>query len=232
MRKSPSLCTSVLYPLMQGRDSVEIRADVELGGTEQLFNLMVGRDLQKDAGQEPQVCLTLPILRGLDGERRMGKSLGNYIGVGEPAYDMFAKTMSVPDALMRDWFELLTERPAEGSCPTHQSGTGQSQRRQDHARQGHRDVLLRALRPRMRRPTNGAGRNTEKQDPTEIPEVIIPLSEGENGQIWIIKLLKLVNFASGTNEARRHIQQSAVTIGPNREKISDEKGETSSWRTG
>src|SRR5205085_10431677 len=102
-----------LYPLMQGHDSVEIRADVELGGSEQLFNLMVGRDLQRDAGQEPQVCVTLPILRGLDGQRRMGKSLGNYIGVGEPAYEIHAKTMSVPDDLMRDWLELLTDLSKE-----------------------------------------------------------------------------------------------------------------------
>src|SRR5207237_10734945 len=97
-----------LYPLMQGHDSVEIRADVELGGSEQLFNLMVGRDLQRDAGQEPQVCLTLPILCGLDGERRMGKSLGNYVGVGETAQEQFDKTMSIPDELMRQWFTLLT----------------------------------------------------------------------------------------------------------------------------
>src|SRR5205085_12635964 len=82
-----------LYPLMQGHDSVAINADVELGGSEQLFNLMVGRDLQRAAGQEPQICVTLPILRGLDGERRMGKSLGNYIGVGEPANEQFAKTL-------------------------------------------------------------------------------------------------------------------------------------------
>src|SRR5262249_35953028 len=102
-----------LYPLMQGQDSVEIRADVELGGSEQLYNLMVGRKLQEDAGQEPQVGLTMPILRGTDGERRMGKSLGNYVGVGEPAYDQFAKTMSIPDHLMREWFELLTDRPAD-----------------------------------------------------------------------------------------------------------------------
>src|SRR6516162_582842 len=102
-----------LYPLMQGHDSVEIKADVELGGSEQLFNLMVGRRLQEDAKQPPQVCLTLPILRGLDGERRMGKSLGNYIGVGESAYDQFAKTMRIPDTVMRDWFTLLTERSAE-----------------------------------------------------------------------------------------------------------------------
>src|SRR3954451_17629310 len=102
-----------LYPLMQGHDSVEIRADIELGGSEQLFSLMVGRDLQRDAGQEPQICVTLPILVGLDGTRRMGKSLGNYIGVGEPAQVQFDKTMSIPDALMAQWFELLTDRGAD-----------------------------------------------------------------------------------------------------------------------
>src|SRR5438067_6794014 len=98
---TPIYLHECLYPLMQGHDSVEIQADIELGGSEQLFSLMVARDLQRDAGQEPQVCITLPILRGLDGVRRMGKSLGNYIGVGESAYDMFAKVMSVPDELMR-----------------------------------------------------------------------------------------------------------------------------------
>src|SRR4029077_6408254 len=110
---TPIYLHECLYPLMQGQDSVEIKADVELGGSEQLFSLMVGRDLQRDAGQEPQICLTLPILRGLDGQRRMGKSLGNYIGVAEGAYDMFAKVMSIPDDLMREWLELLTDRSAE-----------------------------------------------------------------------------------------------------------------------
>src|ERR1700687_3998572 len=110
---TPIYLHECLYPLMQGRDSVEIKADVELGGSEQLFSLMVGRDLQRDARQEPQVCITLPILRGLDGQRRMGKSLGNYVGVGAAAKEMFAKVMSIPDVLMREWFELLTDRPAE-----------------------------------------------------------------------------------------------------------------------
>ena len=107
---TPIYLHECLYPLMQGHDSVEIKADVELGGSEQLFSLMVGRQLQVDAGQEPQVCLTLPILVGTDGMRRMGKSLGNYVGVGESAYDQFAKTMSIPDTLMGKWFELLTDR--------------------------------------------------------------------------------------------------------------------------
>jgi tyrosyl-tRNA synthetase len=110
---TPIYLHECLYPLMQGHDSVESHADVELGGSEQLFSLMVGRDLQRDAGQEPQVCVTFPILRGLDGVRRMGKSLGNYVGVGEPPYDMLAKTMSIPDDLMREWFDLLTDRSDE-----------------------------------------------------------------------------------------------------------------------
>src|SRR6266478_4996575 len=110
---TPIYLHECLYPLMQGHDSVEIHADVELGGSEQLFSLMVARDLQRDAGQEPQICLTLPILRGLDGQRRMGKSLNNYIGVAEAAYDMVAKTMSIPDSLLREWFELLTDRATE-----------------------------------------------------------------------------------------------------------------------
>ena len=110
---TPIYLHECLYPLMQGHDSVEIRADVELGGSEQLFSLMVARDLQRDAGQEPQICITLPILRGLDGERRMGKSLGNYIGVGETAQMQFDKTMSIPDELMREWFELLTDRSTD-----------------------------------------------------------------------------------------------------------------------
>src|SRR5207248_4364982 len=110
---TPIYLHECLYPLMQGHDSVEVGADIELGGSEQLFSLMVGRKLQEDAGQEPQICLTLPILRGLDGERRMGKSLGNYVGVGEPAYDQFAKTMSIPDDLMREWLTLLTDRGDE-----------------------------------------------------------------------------------------------------------------------
>src|SRR3954454_9793773 len=92
-----------LYPLMQGQDSVEIKADVELGGSEQLFNLMMGRRLQEEAGQEPQVCLTLPILRGTDGVKRMGKSLGNSVGVGEPANEQFGKRMSIPDSLLEEW---------------------------------------------------------------------------------------------------------------------------------
>ena len=100
-----------LYPLMQGYDSVVMRADVELGGTDQKFNLLVGRELQKEAGQAPQVALTMPILEGLDGKKKMSKSLRNYVGIDEPPDDMFGKLMSISDELMWRYFELLSFRP-------------------------------------------------------------------------------------------------------------------------
>ncbi len=102
----------LLYPLMQGHDSVEIRADVELGGTEQKFNLLVGRALQEAAGQEPQAILTLPILVGLDGEQRMSKSLGNYVGIAEPPAEQFGKLMSIPDPQIVPYFRLVTDLEA------------------------------------------------------------------------------------------------------------------------
>ncbi|MBI1733120.1 MAG: tyrosine--tRNA ligase [Gammaproteobacteria bacterium] len=101
----------LLYPLVQGYDSIAMRADVELGGTDQKFNLLVGRELQKESGQEPQIVLTMPILEGLDGIQKMSKSLGNYIGVNEPPNEMFGKLMSISDSLMWRYFELLSFRP-------------------------------------------------------------------------------------------------------------------------
>lgn len=102
-----------LYPLMQGYDSVAIHSDVELGGTDQTFNNLVGRDLQRIAGQPPQIVMTMPILVGLDGKEKMSKSKGNYIGVTDPPSEMFGKTMSIPDSLMENYFTLLTDMPAE-----------------------------------------------------------------------------------------------------------------------
>ena len=109
--KQPISIHEFLYPLMQGYDSVVMKADVELGGTDQKFNLLVGRELQKEEGQEPQVALTMPILEGLDGKKKMSKSLKNYIGIDEPAGEMFGKLMSISDELMWRYFELLSFRP-------------------------------------------------------------------------------------------------------------------------
>src|SRR5690606_21801887 len=101
----------LLYPLMQGYDSVALRADLELGGTDQKFNLLVGRELQREYGQEPQCILTMPLLEGLDGVEKMSKSKNNYVGITEPLVEMFGKVMSISDELMWRWFELLSFRP-------------------------------------------------------------------------------------------------------------------------
>jgi len=108
---SPISIHELLYPLMQAYDSVAIKADIEIGGTEQLFNLLAGRQIQEAFGVEPQVTLTLPILEGLDGEQRMSKSIGNYIGVAESADEIFGKIMSIPDKLILSYFKLLTDLP-------------------------------------------------------------------------------------------------------------------------
>jgi tyrosyl-tRNA synthetase len=219
---TPIYLHECLYPLMQGHDSVVIRADVELGGSEQLFSLMVGRDLQRDAGQEPQVCITLPILRGLDGVRRMGKSLGNYVGVGESAYDQFAKTMSIPDDLMRDWFELLTNRPAEEIArlidpqATHPMEAKKALG-QDIVGFYHGDTAAKEAQAEWER------RFSQRQDPTEIAEVNVPSVELGNGKLWICRLLVLCGFAKSNNEARRAVEGGGVTVGPDREKITDPK---------
>ncbi len=217
---TPIYLHECLYPLMQGHDSVEIRADIELGGSEQLFSLMVGRDLQRDAGQEPQVCITLPILRGLDGTRRMGKSLGNYIGVGEPAQVQFDKTMSIPDDLMPEWFELLTDRAKEEI------------RRLTDPKATHpmeaKKLLAADIVTFYYGSTTAAAARTEwerrfsaKQDPTEIPEAEVRSADLADGNLRIDKLLVATKLAASGNEARRLIQQGGVTIGPDRQKISD-----------
>ena len=211
-----------LYPLMQGHDSVEIKADVELGGSEQLFNLMVGRKLQEDAGQEPQICLTLPILRGLDGERRMGKSLGNYVGVGEPAQVQFDKTMSVPDTLMREWFELLTDRPAEEiarlvDAQAMHPLAAKKALAGDIVRFYHGDEAAKAAEAEW------VKRFSNKEDPTDIQEVEIPAAELVDGKIWISKLLTLLGWAKSNNEARRAVEGGGVNVGPERTKITDGK---------
>jgi tyrosyl-tRNA synthetase len=209
-----------LYPLMQGHDSVEIKADVELGGSEQLFNLMVGRDLQRDASQEPQVCLTLPILCGTDGVRRMGKSLGNYVGVGESAYDQLAKTMSIPDGLMAGWFTLLTDRPAGEIARL--VDPGQTPARQAKELLG-KDIaaFYYGAEAAEAAAAEWCRRFTCRQDPSDIPEAAVPGSELADGQMPLYRLLVVMGLAKSNNEARRLVQQGGVTLGPEREKMSD-----------
>lgn len=206
-----------LYPLMQGWDSVEIRADVELGGSEQLFNLMMGRRLQEDQGQPPQTCLTLPILRGLDGERRMGKSLGNYIGVGEPAYDMFAKTMSIPDHLLREWYELLTDRPeAEAlSLIASQPMEAKKQLGAEIVAFYYGKEQAGTARQEWEK------RFSKGEDPSDIPEKSVARSLLVDGSMPVADVLVQLGLATSKKEARRLVEQGGVNSGPDRTKITD-----------
>jgi tyrosyl-tRNA synthetase len=221
--ESPIYLHECLYPLMQGRDSVEIQADVELGGSEQLFSLMVGRDLQRERGQEQQIAITLPILVGTDGTRRMGKSLGNYIGVADPPVEMFGKLMSIPDSCMRMYFELLTDRPIDEVqrllAPDAHPRDAKVALAKDIVEQYHGSPAADAAAGEFDR------RFREKQDPAEIPEVVIPLSELKDGRIRIARLLVLAGLAPSTSEGRRLVSQGGITFGPDRERVSDPKGE-------
>lgn len=195
-----------LYPLMQGWDSVCIQADVELGGTDQTFNNLVGRDFQINAGQQPQVVITMPILRGLDGHEKMSKSLGNYVGVSESPDEMFGKTMSIADSLMHEWFTLCTTiDPQEITTLCDSSRT--------HPREA-KDRLGRAIVERFHGPEAAqaasrefASRFSAGNLPSDLD--IVPVRSGE----WsLIDLMREVGFASSGSEARRLVAQGAVSI--------------------
>ena len=219
-RASPSVpiyLHECLYPLMQGQDSVKIRADVELGGSEQLFNLMMGRRLQEDAGQEPQICITMPILIGLDGHQKMGKSLGNYIGVGESAKEQFGKTMSIPDELMRDWFTLLTDRQQDeitGLLAGHPNEAKKTLAADIVAFYHGMDAAGHARADFEKQFSKG-------QLPDEIAEVEIAAAMLAEGKLPAAKLLVSATLAASNNEARRKIGEGAASLGAEKRKIAD-----------
>jgi tyrosyl-tRNA synthetase len=206
-----------LYPLVQGWDSVEMRADVELGGTDQKFNLLVGRELMKVEGMEPQVILTMPILEGLDGVQKMSKSLDNYIGIEDAPNDMFGKIMSISDDLMWRYFELLSFRPM--------SEIEQFQR-DVAAGANPRDIKFLLAAEIIARFHDASAAESAKQDfitrfskgamPDDMPEVTLTL---EQDSIGIAALLKQAGLTSSTSESFRMIQQGAVKL--DAEKVSD-----------
>ncbi len=212
-----------LYPLMQGWDSVEIHADVELGGTEQLYNLMVGRDLQRGAGQEPQICLTMPILRGLDGCKKMGKSLNNYIGLNEPAKEMFGKTMRIPDALMKEWFTLLTDR-TDAEIEAIVAGHPNEAKKLlacDIVTAYHGCDAAAATLEDWNKQFGGGG---VKQDPDNIDEVRLAPDKLKDGAMLVVDLMAETKLAASKGEARRKIEEGAFNYGPDRTKVTDVKG--------
>ncbi len=199
-----------LYPLFQGYDSVVVRADVELGGTDQLFNLLVGRDLQADAGQPPQICMTNPLLVGLDGERKMSKSWGNVIGITDPPEEMYGRVMSIPDGLVRDWFVLLTTLPAEEIERLMAAGVHPRDRKDRLAREitarYHGEAAAAAAADRFIRI------HRLHEAPEEMPVVTIPAAELEDGTLAVARLIVLAAMASSMSEARRLVEQGGVTL--------------------
>ena len=200
-----------LYPLVQGYDSVAMRADVELGGTDQKFNLLVGRELQKHYGQPPQLVLTMPILEGLDGVQKMSKSLGNYVGIRDEPNEMFGKLMSISDDLMWRYFELLSFRPTreitEWRRQVNQEGLNP------------RDVKFRLAEELVDR-FHGAGAGAhavaafiERFQKGVLPEDVAEVRvQSHEGRLPIANLLKDAGLVPSTSEALRAIQQGAVRI--------------------
>jgi tyrosyl-tRNA synthetase len=199
-----------LYPLIQGYDSVALKADVELGGTDQKFNLLVGRQLQEAFGQEPQVVLTMPILEGLRGGEKMSKSLDNYVGINEPPDEMFGKLMSISDELMWRYFELLSFRPLEEIAGF---------RARVEAGDNPRDIKFRLAEELVARFHSQAEAKRALEQfvarfqqgvlPDDIPERELVV---EGGKLAIANLLKLAGLTSSTSEALRMIKQGAVRI--------------------
>ena len=207
-----------LYPLVQGYDSVAMQADVELGGTDQLFNVLMGRDLQRSAGQEPQVVLTMPLLEGLDGVNKMSKSLGNYIGITESANDIYGKVLSISDELMWRYFDLLSDLSSSEIADL----KADTQAGKIHPKVV-KQQLARELTSRFydQETAVKAEENFDKvfkqhDIPDDIPEITISVDEDA---VWLPKLLADAGMVNGTGEARRMIQQNAVTL--DGEKISN-----------
>ena len=206
-----------LYPLVQGWDSVAMKADVELGGTDQKFNLLVGRELMKAEGMEPQVILTMPILEGLDGVQKMSKSLNNYIGIDDSPAEMFGKIMSVNDDLMWRYFELLSFRPmTEVESFKSEIADGKNPR----------DIKFLLAEEIITRFHDSQAADAAKNDfiarfakgaiPDDIQELVL---QSDNGVIGVAAMLKEAGLTSSTSESFRMIKQSAVKLDGN--KLSD-----------
>ena len=207
-----------LYPILQGYDSVELRADVEIGGTDQKFNLLVGRELQRAFGQAPQVVMTLPLLVGTDGRRKMSKSLGNHIGIDEPPGEIYGKVMSISDELMWSWHELLSDVDEDALAAL--------KKETESGARNPRDVKA-ALAAELTARFHGeeaaraaaeefVARFRRHEVPSDVKKVSIPAREGGH---WICQLLTDQGLTKSNSEARRLIGQGGVRV--NGEKVSD-----------
>ncbi len=217
--QNPISIHELLYPLMQAYDSVAIKADIEIGATEQKFNLLTGREIQQDYGIEPQLVLTLPVLVGVDGHNRMSKSLGNYIGIDEPPKEMFGKTMSIPDSLIFPYFESVTDVQRERLLEIKEKLIDNTTNPRDLK------VELGETIVRMYHSEKDAAEAREEFERVfsqkELPEDMPEFKTDEFGdKIWIVKLLTETGMASSNGEARRLIKGGGVSI--DGDKINDD----------
>ena len=201
----PIAVHELLYPLMQGYDSVAMKADVELGGTDQKFNLLVGRELQKDYGQEPQCVLTMPLLEGLDGRDKMSKSLGNYVGIAEPPQEMFGKLMSISDELMWRYIELLSFEPPATVA------RWKNEHPRDVKVAFAKEIVARFHSPAAARAAEAEFEQRFRHGvlPQDMPEITL---QSPAGGLPIAQLLKLAQLAASASEAVRAIEQGGVRI--------------------
>ncbi len=210
----PISVVEFLYPLMQAMDSVSIRADVELGGTDQTFNLLVGREIQRAYGQEPQVVLTTPLLEGTDGERKMSKSFDNYVGLTDPPEEMFGKLMRIPDHLIAKYLLLCADLDPEVVAKIEKGLADGTQRPVDQKRRLAREVadLYHG---------SGAGEQAEArfdlvhkehEIPEDVAETPIPESVVRDGRVWLPRLLAVLGLVASNAEGRRRIEQGGVRI--------------------
>ena len=204
----------ILYPLAQAYDSVAIESDVELGGTDQTFNILMGRDLQTAFSQEPQVALFTPLLVGLDGEKKMSKSLGNYIGISEPPAQIFGKVMSVSDEMMETYFELTTQVPMpEVASLLEESRAGRANPKDVKRRLAREIVSIYHGEPAALQADEEFERvHAQHGRPEEIPEFTIPPDRIRDGKVWVCGLLAAAGLAKGTGDARRLIEQGGVQL--------------------
>ncbi len=212
------------YPLMQGYDSVAIKADVELGATEQKFNLLAGRDLQRNAGQEPQVCLMNPVVEGIDGTEKMSKSLGNYIGLDHSPDEMFGRTMSIPDKLIIPYLTHFTNVPPE-EIHRLEEAMAQGENPMNVKRRLGREIIVTygySEEEARRAEEKWIAQFSKGQLPEDIPEVAVPAAELPIGAA---RVLVVTGLASSSSEARRLIQQGGFSV--DGERITDPRAELS-----
>jgi tyrosyl-tRNA synthetase len=216
--QAPISLHELFYPLMQGYDSVAIKADVEIGGTEQKFNLLTARQVQEDFGIEPQVILTLPILVGIDGKQRMSKSIGNYIGVAESPKEIFGKIMSIPDELIYSYFELLTDISDEELSNVKKNLEEKKTNPMELKKKLGREIVAIYYNQEKAEIAQKEFEKvfSEKELPDEIPVFRLKY---DKPKIWIVKLLTMAGLAESSSHARRLIQQGGVYV--DNEKVVD-----------